>query len=939
MYDFKKIEEETARYWKEKKIYDKVKAKKSNGEKFFFMDGPPYATGHIHMGTALNKVLKDIVIRSKRMQGLDVVDTPGYDTHGMPIEYKVEKEIGVKSKKDIEKYGVKKFVDKCKEFATRYIGVMNDEFDNLGVWMDWKHPYITLEKKFIETNWWTFKNAYDKGLLYLGKYPVHICPRCETAVAYNEIEYAKQEDRSIYVKFPIKGERNKFLVIWTTTPWTLPGNTGVMANPNFEYAEVQVGNEKWILAKELVKKVMDISKNEYKISKTFKGQELEGIEYENPLVKNIKVGNLKNAYKVILSQRYVNLDEGTGLVHTAPGHGKEDYEASRKYNLDILSPVKINGELTKEAGKYAGKKARIVDEEIIDDLDKDGFLVANVKYLHDYPQCWRCQSSLLMISIPQWFLKISEIHDRLMEENEKINWTPDWAKLRMKAWLEGISDWPISRDRYWGTPLPIWICEKCDEKVVIGSVQELEKLSKKKIEEVHKPEIDKIEIKCKCGGVMKRTPEVLDVWFDSGVASWAELDYPRRKDLFEKYWPANLNLEGPDQFRGWWNSELILSIIAFDKRPYNDIYVHGLILDLNKNKMSKSRGDATSPQEVIDKFGRDALRFYFSQMNPGANIKYDETYFRDINKFFIILFNIKNLIENEYGLKFAEKVLSNNIEDKWIISKLENLKKEVVDNYNRYLFYKNSDAISKFLIEDVSRSYIQIIRDRISENDKKAGEILNYILSSILLMIAPIIPFITDDIYRKMKNSKESIHLDNFMKVNEGNINKSVEDNFTKISLIIEKCLAERDKIQVGLKWPLAKITIHSPEKLNKDYENIILNQLNIKKIEWKNGKEISVILDKEITPELEAEGYAREISRTIQSFRKKLGLNKKDMVKTYIIIDEKFKKILDSQKKLIKERTNSKELEMITTDKEKFKNKIGFEIKDKRGDIAIVPK
>ncbi|MCL5730295.1 MAG: class I tRNA ligase family protein, partial [Candidatus Pacearchaeota archaeon] len=335
MYNFKESEDKITEYWKEKGIPDKARTKNSGKKKFYFMDGPPYATGHIHMGTALNKVLKDIVIRGKRMQGFDVFDKPGYDTHGMPIEYKVEKEIGVKSKKDIEKYGVKKFVEKCKEFATRFIGVMNSEFMDLGIWMDWEHPYITLEKEFIETNWWTFKRAFEKNLLYLGKYPIHVCPRCETAVAYNEIEYSKQEDKSIYVKFPLKKEKNKFLIIWTTTPWTLPGNTGVMINPGFDYAEISVDGEKWILAKELADKVMHLAGKEYKTVRTFKGSSLEGLEYENPLSKHLKTGKLKNAYKVILSSRYVNLDDGTGLVHCAPGHGKEDYDASKKYNLDI----------------------------------------------------------------------------------------------------------------------------------------------------------------------------------------------------------------------------------------------------------------------------------------------------------------------------------------------------------------------------------------------------------------------------------------------------------------------------------------------------------------------------------------------------------------------------------------------------------------------------
>ena len=548
---YNKEERSILEFWEKNKVYDQLKQKNRKGKKFYFMDGPPYATGHIHMGTALNKILKDIVMRQKRLQGFNVFDRPGYDTHGVPIEFQIEKEIGSKSKKDIEKYGVKKFIEKCREFATKYIEVMNSEFQDLGVWMDWSKPYLTLNDEYIEAIWWTFKKADEKGLLYLGKYPVHICPRCETAVAYNEIIYSKQDDTSVYVKFPLKKDKKKFLIIWTTTPWTLPGNTGVMAHPEFDYAEIDLSNgETWIMAEKLAQKIMANIGTGYKLRKVFKGKELEGEEYINPLSKNLNV-KTKNAYKVVLSSRYVNLDDGTGLVHCAPGHGKEDYEVGKEYNLDILSPVDISGTLTEEAGKYAGKKARIVNAEIIKDLEDSNHLIYKHVYSHDYPLCWRCKSPLLMVSLPQWFFKIEKIHSKLLKFNEEINWVPSWMKLRMKAWLEGLGDWPISRKRYWGTPLPIWICKKCKQQKVVGSIDELRKLSGQKKITVHKPEIDEITIKCKCGGQMNRVEEVLDVWFDSGVSSWAALGYPQYKDDFKKFWPADINIEGKDQVRGW----------------------------------------------------------------------------------------------------------------------------------------------------------------------------------------------------------------------------------------------------------------------------------------------------------------------------------------------------------------------------------------------------
>ena len=468
----KNYEEEILKFWEKNKIYEKSKKKNEKGKAFYLMDGPPYATGHIHMGTALNKILKDIALRSQRLQGKNIFDRPGYDTHGVPIEFQIEKELGFKTKKDIENFGVNKFIEKCKEFAVKFIDVMNSEFKNLGVWMDWENPYLTFKPEYIEVIWDVFKEAQKKNLLYLGKYPVHVCPRCETAVSYNEIEYARIEDKSIYVKFKLK-DKEGYLLIWTTTPWTLPGNTGVMVNPDFDYAEVEVEldnkKEVWIIAKDLVEKIMSGFGYKYEIKKVFKGSEMEGWKYFNPLIENLnlKIDKEKN-YRVVLSRRYVNLEEGTGLVHTAPGHGKEDYEVGKEFGLDMPSPVSINGLLTKEAGKYAGKKARIVDDEIIKDLDEEGMLARIKPYSHDYPLCWRCKEPLLMLALPQWFLRISKIQKKLLEESEKTNWIPPWMKMRMKAWLEGLGDWPVSRKRYWGTPLPIWICEKCKGVVVVG---------------------------------------------------------------------------------------------------------------------------------------------------------------------------------------------------------------------------------------------------------------------------------------------------------------------------------------------------------------------------------------------------------------------------------------------------------------------------------------
>ncbi len=931
----KEAEEKILEFWKKEKIYEKSKKRNSSGKKFYMMDGPPYATGNIHLGTALNKILKDIAMRSHRLQGFDVFDRAGYDTHGVPIEFKVEKEIGSKSKKDIEKFGIKKFIEKCKEFATKYIDVMNREFVNLGVWMDFENPYLTLSEEYVEAIWETFKIAEEKGLLYLGKYPVHVCPRCETAVAFNEIEYEKQKDTSIFVKFPLKNKKNTFLIIWTTTPWTLPANTGVMVHPDFDYQELEISNgERWIIAKELVPKLMAEIETGYTPKGVLKGKDMQDWEYINPLYKNIKL-KPKNSYRVVLSGRYVNLEEGTGLVHAAPGHGKEDYEVGKETKLDMLSPVEINGTLTKDAGKYAGKKARIVDKEIIEDLEKDNYLVYKKEYEHDYPACWRCKSPLLMLSLPQWFLKISKIQKKILKENKEVNWIPSWMELRMKAWLEGLSDWPISRERYWGTPLPIWVCETCETRKVLGSKKEIEKLSGQKLNDVHKPEIDKIEIECDCGRKMKRVSGVLDVWFDSGVSSWAALR-KNKKDGFEKYWPADLNIEGKDQIRGWWNSQYILSEIRFGKKPFESIMEHGMILDLGKKKMSKSVGNVVTPAEIIEKYGRDVMRYYLAKSSKGEDFSFDEEELKKINKIFLMLSNINKFVNQTSKKKSKLKK-----EDEWILSKYYSLIKKITKNYRAYKYPEVIKEFEEFLINDLSRNYIKIIRERTDE----VYEILNKIRVGLIKLIAPICPFTSENLWQELRNEKkvegESVHLSDWPEKDGRKIDSELEAYFEEVLKIIELGLRERDKNQIGLRWPLSKVFVFiKGANRFKDIEEIIKSQLNVKTIEFKSPAsketELEVELDTTITPELEAEGYAREVSRKVQGFRKDLGLVKEDIIELQIVVDKEFQGVLEKNKNMIQERTNSKIIKIVTTEEERFKNVLDFNIKEKRGKIYV---
>ncbi len=925
----KKTEEEIRKFWISKKIPEKVRGKKEK-ERFYLMDGPPYATGSIHMGTALNKILKDVAIRSKRMQGFEVFDRAGYDTHGLPIENAVEKELGFEKKNDIEEYGVKKFTKKCREFATQHIDSMNNEFENLGVWMGFENPYLTLSNEYIEAIWWTFKKADEKELLYKGKYSVHVCPRCETAVAYNEIEYVKQTDNAVYVKFPFadKNMKKHFFIIWTTTPWTLPANSGIMVHPKYKYSFVTMGNgETWIIASELVQKLMDAIEAGYTIEKEVSGKELEGIAYKNPLEKNLafEKKDIENGYRIITNDRYVNLDEGTGLVHTAPGHGKEDFEVGSKAGLPILSPVAINGQLTKKAGKYSGGKARVVDEEIVQDLDSENKLVFKHPYTHDYPVCWRCKSPLLMIATPQWFFRISKIQKKLASENKKVEWTPKWMKDRMGNWIESLGDWPVSRKRYWGTPLPIWICDDCGEKEVIGSVKELsKKASLPKELDLHKPFIDSVEWDCRCGGKFKRVKDVLDVWFDSGVSSWAALGHPSDKSKFKKYWPANLNIEGTDQVRGWWNSQLITSIICFDKKPFESIAVHGMVLDVEKKKMSKSLGNVVQPEEVIEKYNRDYLRWFLVKESRGEDFSFSWDYFTDINRFFNILWNSYRFTKMYLGLETNGKAsLPSKLEpeDKWIVSRLNQVSEKIVNHYNSYEFYKIAGTIEEFVIEDLSRTYIKLVRGRTGEEGKKVKKVLEYCFLNLLKLVSPITPHLAEHFYQDMRTGKapESIHLLEIEKSDKKLVDEKLEQEMEKGMKIVQESLALREQEKLRLRWPLKELVVKSKSgKEISKVKKIVAKSANVKKVSETKQKpkggyaekkselpEIEIFLCTEADEKLKQEWELRELVRRVQDARKKAGLKPDEKAVLEIACSDT--EFLKAYSKTIEQETNSK--------------------------------
>ncbi|MDI6826455.1 MAG: isoleucine--tRNA ligase [Candidatus Aenigmarchaeota archaeon] len=911
--DQKKAEEQILKFWENNKIPEKVRRMKKK-KIFYFVDGPPYATGSIHMGTALNKILKDVYMRFFRMLSFKVWDQPGYDTHGLPIENKVEEMLGLKMKSDIEKFGIENFIEECRKFSTKFIDVMSEQFNNLGVWYDWKNPYLTLTNDYIESAWFTFKEALKKGLLFKGLYPVHVCPRCQTAVAYNEIEYKTVSDPSIYVKFKLKNRKNEYLVIWTTTPWTLPANTGVMVKPDAEYVRVKVNQEIWIVARELLETVMDkLDIESYNIVETLKGSNLDGWEYFHPLADLFPFQqDLKNAHRVVLSDQFVSLTDGTGLVHLAPGHGQEDYKVGLETGLPAVSPVKIDGSFDETCGKYAGIFVKEADGQILQELENRGLLLHQENITHEYPHCWRCDSSLLLISLPQWFFKVTEMRDKLIEENKKVNWCPPWAGQRFQNWLESLGDWPISRQRYWGIPLPIWICEECGEVKVVGSRDELEKIPK----DFHRPYIDEVTLKCpKCKGRMKRVPDVLDVWFDSGVCSWASLGFPKNKELWKKMWPADLNLEGPDQIRGWWNSELITSVITFDRAPFKTIVFHGFVLDAHGIKMSKSKGNVIMPQDVINEYGRDVLRFYLLSSPAWDDFYFNMDNVKDVAKEFNIMRNTFNFVST-YVKKF-KKTERLKIEDKWILSRLNSLIENYLEYFKSYQSHKAVGEIKDFILNDFSRWYIKLIRDRVwplykGKDKEVAFYTLVIVTENLAKLLAPICPFIAEDVYqnvvKKFKVGLKSVHMHEFPKPNKKMINKKLEEKMEIVKAIVEASLAARQKVNLKLRWPAKRLSIVTKDEKVKVVANslksVLLNASNAKALEVLSKEPKGnfaesefdgnkVLIDLVEDKAMIEEAMYRELVRKIQAMRKENKFIVEDRIKLTIKSDFETEKSL----------------------------------------------
>ncbi len=944
MLNLKEIEEEILKFWGKNNTFKKSLNKTKNGKPYIFYDGPPFATGLPHYGHILASVLKDVFPRFFTMNGRYVRRRWGWDCHGLPIENIAEKELGINSKNEIEKIGVKKFNDFCRSKVLTYTSEWKKTVDRIGRWVEFDNSYKTMDNNYIESVWWAFKQLYEKKFIYEGEKVLMYCPRCSTPLAKSEItmdnSYKTVKETTIVVKFKLKDE-NAYALAWTTTPWTLPSNLALTVNSNLIYVYVKDKNSKetYILAKKLLPNFYK-SPSEYEIVKEVKGKTLEGKEYE-PLFDYFK--NTKNAFKFLLAD-FVTADEGTGIVHTAPAFGEEDNTVCRKYKIPMVQPVDERGHFTEEVKDFANQYIFDANLEIVKFLKTNNKAVMSRKMEHEYPFCYRCETPLMYRALPAWFVDIQKIKKKLLILNKKINWIPKFLKEgRVKHNIETAPDWNISRNRYWASAIPVWKSENGKIKV-IGSIKELKKYAKnlpKKEIDLHKDYLDKIILEIN-GEKYKRVPEVLDCWFESGSMPFAQFHYPfENKKFFEDNFPSQFVAEYIGQTRAWFYYMIALSAILFGKIPFENVLTTGTILTENGEKMSKSKKNFPDPNEIIEKYGVDSLRFYLLQspvMNAD-NFNFSEKGVEEVyKKVILLLYNLNNFY-SEY--KTIKKINKKNLEitDKWILSRLEETGLNVTENMKSYNTIKSCEELRKF-IDDLSTWYVRLNRDRFNEEDKLAPKILKEVLEKLSKLLAPIIPFVSEKIYQTIYSKKDSVHLENWPKFDKKKIDKKLIEDMEEVRKIVSLGLAERDREKIGLKWPLGNAKIKCDIELKKNLQEIIARQLNVKKIEIKKGNVISVKLDTKLTPELEAEGYAREMSRQVQSFRKKLGLEKKNKIKLFIITDDKFKNILENQKNFIKNRTNAETIEIlgnVTTGKERFKNKIEFKIRDKRGEIAII--
>jgi isoleucyl-tRNA synthetase len=872
-YDPQAVEERVFAYWDDVDAYEATKDHRADGEDFFFVDGPPYTSGAAHMGTTWNKTLKDAHLRFRRMQGYNVTDRPGYDMHGLPIETKVEEQLDFENKQDIEAFGEERFIEECKAFAEEQLEGLQTDFQSFGVWMDWENPYKTVDPEYMEAAWWAFEQAHDRGLVEQGQRSINQCPRCQTAIANNEVEYEDVTDPSIFVEFSLS-DREGSLVIWTTTPWTIPANTFVAVDEDLTYAAVQAeksegqrtsnrsgeGGEQDVLYVEesLVEDVLEAGRySDYEVLSTHSGEELVGWEYDHPLREQVPDAPDFEGAGQVYTADYVEAED-TGLVHSAPGHGEVDFERGTELGLEIFCPVGEDGVFDERAGEYAGEYVKDADEQIIADLEENGALLAQETEHHSYGHCWRCDTPIIQIVTDQWYITITDVKEDLLENIEETEWHPEWARdSRFRDFVEEAPDWNVSRQRYWGIPIPIWIPEDWDgtmeEALVIGTREELAERVDQDLDpdsvDLHKGTVDDLTI-TDDGRTYTRVPDVFDVWLDSSVASWGTLGYPSDEAAFEDLWPADLIMEAHDQTRGWFWSQLGMGTAALDQVPYQEVLMHGHALMPDGRAMSKSKNITVEPGAVMDEYGADPMRlFLLSVSAQGDDMRFSwegtETMQRDLNilwnafRFPLPYMEMDDIdpLELDVSGEPLERI------DRWLLSRLQTVEATADAAWADFEQHRALDAILEFIVEDVSRYYIQVVRERMwdpeeSGSKRAAYATLSHVLQEAIALLAPYAPFVTEELYQRLTAGEglTSVHMLDWPEPDSDLRDSSLEEAIAHVRAIEEAGSRARQDAGRKLRWPVTRVVVDansdSVVETLSGHDDLLAERLNARTIE-----------------------------------------------------------------------------------------------------------
>ena len=944
--DFVKLEEEILELWDSEDTFERSVTQRKDGKKFVFIEGPPTANGLPHPGHILTRVVKDLVLRYRTMQGYYVERKAGWDTHGLPVEIEVEKNLRIKTKGEIENYGIEKFNKKCKDSVFRYEKEWVNATKRVGFWIDMDSPYITFDNKYIESVWWSLKETWKKGLLYKGHKVVPYCPRCETTLSSHEVAqgYRDVEDPSIYVKFKLK-QSDTYLLAWTTTPWTLLGNIALAVHPENRYVKARVKarakEEDLILAESR----LDVLESEYEIIEEYTGADLADLEYERLFeFATIEGGD---SQKVVTAD-FVTLEEGTGVVHIAPAFGEDDYGVCRDKKLGFSQPVNAEGRFTNEVPPLEGMFVKDADRPIIEMLDQRGILYKEERYSHSYPFCWRCGSPLLYYARESWFIAMKSLRDNLMANNEKINWYPAHLKHgRFGNFIDNIEDWALSRERFWGTPLNIWICASCGKEFCVGSVKELEERAKNSVSsDLHRPYIDDVVFECEdCGGEMRRVEDVIDCWYDSGAAPFAQWHYPFEKDEFERNFPADFITEAIDQTRGWFYSLLAISTNIFDAPPYLNVLSLGHILDEKGVKMSKSKGNVVDITSTLDKEGADALRWYFYTAGPlSDDVRFTEKGIIEKQKKFLntlwnsYFFFVTYAAIDEFNPNEKEiPVEMRNAMDRWIISRLNTLTKEVIESIERFEIHVAARKMEEFIVNDLSNWYIRRSRRRFwiveADFDKDSAYITLFeVLVSLCKLLAPFVPFITEHIYQKIVRGVsddvlESVHLCDYPSPEESLIDTELEDSMAMASKLVEAGRRARAEAGIKIRQPLKDVVVVCSDQKRKNVERLVgvlKDELNVNEVRFEDDafvatdaykhvdvdEDTALFLDTYLDKGLIEEGLVRDLVRRIQGMRKDIDLEYTAKISIMYEGDEEVKEAIDRFSDYIRTETLAETIE-----------------------------